>query len=104
MLTINLSPVRSHEPQPEVSYAAPVLTVDGIEYDLSDLPDGATAKHPVLGSVQRTGEVYEVTLRLPHGPNAPEATRFPTPIEVTQGGPVNLPPYDSVEESENVLA
>jgi len=104
MLKINLSPVRSDEPQLEISYTAPVLTVDRTAYDLSELPDGATAEHPVLGHVSRTDSGYEVTLKLTHGANAPEATRFPKPIEVTQDGPVELPPYDSVEESENVLA
>tara|TARA_R100000152_G_C6782307_1_gene219811 strand:- start:40540 stop:40941 length:402 start_codon:yes stop_codon:yes gene_type:complete len=98
MLTINLSPVRSDEPQPKVSYAAPVLTVDGIDYDLSELPDGATAEHPVLGQVSRTGSDYELTLRLPHGPRAPEITRFPVPIEVNVDGPIELPPYDEVED------
>lgn len=97
MLKINLSPVRSDEPQPEVSYTAPVLTVDGIDYDLSELPDGATAEHPVLGQVSRTGSDYELTLTLSHGPNAPEATRFPEPIEVTQDGPVALPLYNELE-------
>ena len=50
MLKINLSPVRSDELQPEVFYVAPVLTVDKVDYDLSELPDGATAQHPALMS------------------------------------------------------
>lgn len=103
MLKINLSPVRSDEPQPEVSYEAPVLTVDGVDYDLSELPDGATAEHPVLGRVERTGSDYEVTLTLTHGANAPYETRFPTPIEITTDGPVTLPPY-SAPEVTNELA
>jgi len=97
MLTLNLSPVRSDESRPEVTYAAPVLTVDGANYDLSQLPEGATAQHPILGSVGRIGDDYECTLRLPHGPNAPHSTRFPDPIEVTQDGPVKLPDYDAPE-------
>lgn len=94
MLKINLSPVRSDEAQSEVSYAAPILTVDGVDYDLSELPDGATAQHPVLGTVERTGSDYEVTLKLTHGANASEATRFPAPITVFADGPVTLPAYD----------
>jgi len=98
MLKINLSPIRSDEQQPTVTYTAPVLTVNGTDYSLSDLPDGATAQHPVLGTVSRTGDDYEVTLSLPHGANAPVETRFPEPIEVTQDGPVTLPPYDAPEQ------
>ncbi|TAN80882.1 MAG: hypothetical protein EYR95_18985 [Phormidium sp. SL48-SHIP] len=102
MLKLHLSPVSSDESQPTVNWTAPILTVDGIPYDLSELPDGATAQHPVLGQVSRTGSDYEATLKLTHGPNAPEATRFPEPIEVTQDGPIQLPAYD--EEVTNELA
>lgn len=97
MLKINLSPVRSDEAQSKVSYTAPILTVDGVDYDLSELPDGATAKHPILGTVNRTGSDYEVTLKLTHGANAPYDTRFPAPIEVTVDGPVELPVYNEPE-------
>ncbi len=34
---------------------------------------------------------------LPHGPDAPEATRFPEPISVKGDGPVDLPPWGPVE-------
>ena len=94
MLKINLSPVRVDRPQPAVEYQAPVLKLDNQDYDLSELPDGATAQHPVLGSVSRNGDDYEVTITLPHGPNAPAQTRFPEPIVVTESGPIDLPPYD----------
>jgi hypothetical protein len=105
MLTINLSPVRSDNSQQVVTYVAPVLTVNSVDYDLSELPDGATAKHPVLGKVERLGNDYEVTLRLTHGSNAPEATRFPEPLTVTVDGPVELPLYNTPEpEVQNDLA
>lgn len=96
MLKINLSPVRSDEAQSTVSYVAPILTVDGVAYDLSELPDGATAAHPVLGNVSRNGNDYELTLTLTHGANAPHGTRFPAPNEVTTDGPVSLPAYNEV--------
>ena len=105
MLKINLSPVRSDESQPEVSYAAPLLTVDNVDYDLSELPDGATAQHPVLGTVERSGDDYELTLKITHGSNAPEATRFPEPLTVTVNGLVELPLYNTPEpEVQNDLA
>ncbi|EDM47746.1 hypothetical protein [Marinobacter algicola] len=97
MLNLNFSPVRAEEKQPEVFFEHPVLIVDGAQYDLSELPDGATAKHSLLGTVERSGDNYECTLHLPHGSNAPESTRFPDPIEVTRDGPVELPAYDNPE-------
>lgn len=102
MLTLNLSPIRSDEPQPTVNWIAPVLTVGNTPYDLSELADGATARHPVLGTVERTGDDYEVTLRLSHGARAPESTRFPAPIEVTVDGPVELPMYNEPEPEPEV--
>ena len=97
MLTLNLSPVRSDDPQPKVSYIAPVLTVNSTAYDLSELPDGATAQHPVLGTVERSGDDYELTLKITHGSSAPEATRFPEPLTVTVNGLVELPLYNTPE-------
>ena len=97
MLTINLSPVRSDIPQPTVTYVSPVLTVDNVDYDLSELPDGATAQHPVLGTVERSGNNYEITLVITHGSSAPETTRFPEPLTVTVDGPVELPMYNTPE-------
>jgi len=97
MLKINLSPVRSDDPQPKVSYIAPVLTVNSTAYDLSELPDGATAQHPVLGTVERSGDDYELTLKITHGSSAPEATRFPEPLTVTVNGLVELPLYNTPE-------
>ena len=105
MLKINLSPVRSDELQPEVFYVAPVITVDSVNYDLSELPEGATAKHPVLGTVERSGNDYELTLLITHGLSAPESTRFPEPLTVTVDGPVELPLYNTPEpEVQNDLA
>ena len=105
MLTINLSPVRSDNSQPEVFYVVPVLTVDNVDYDLSELPEGATAKHPVLGTVERSGNDYELTLLITHGFSAPESTRFPEPLTVTVDGPVELPLYNTPEpEVQNDLA
>ncbi|MGP8291751.1 hypothetical protein ACT3OH_15915 [Vreelandella zhanjiangensis] len=104
-LTLNLSPVRSDE-ETTASVNGTVLSVNGVDYDLSELPDGATAEHPVLGSVTRDGDSYECTVRLGHGPNAPRETRFPEPIVLeNHNGPVELPLYDEPEEElENELA
>ena len=97
-LALNLSPVRLDE-ETTASVNGTVLTVDGTNYDLSELPDGAVAKHPDLGKVTRNGDNYECTIKLGHGPNAPESTRFPQPIVLNNhSGAIELPPYDIVEE------
>lgn len=97
-LTLNLSPVRADE-ETTAALAGTVLTVNGIDYDLSELPDGATAQHPELGKVTRNGDEYECSIRLGHGPNAPHETRFPEPIVLeNHNGPVELPLYDEPEE------
>lgn len=96
MLTVKLSPVRSDREPLVASWIAPVLIVNGVEYDLSELPDGATAEHDVLGTVERTGDDYEVTLMLPHGPNAPYETRFPVPIVMNTDGQLNIPAWTEV--------
>jgi len=97
-LKLNLSPVRSDEPT-TASVNGTVLTVNGTDYDLSELPDGAIAQHPELGKVTRKGDDYECAIKLGHGKNAPEETRFPEPIVLTDySGDIKLPVYDIVEE------
>lgn len=99
-LTLNLSPVRSDD-ETTASLSGTVLTVNDTDYDLSELPDGATAQHPVLGTVKRDGSEYECTIILGHGPNAPHETRFPAPIVLeNHSGPIELPLYDVVPEVE----
>ena len=102
-LTLNLSPVRNDE-ETTASINGTVLSLNGMDYDLSELPDGATAQHPVLGAVKRSGSEYECTIRLGHGPNAPHETRFPTPIVLENHyGPIELPLYDVVPDEEEIV-
>ena len=97
-LTLNLSPVRSDE-ETTASVNGTVLTVNSTDYDLSELPDGAVAQHPELGKVTRSGDSYECTIKLGHGPNAPESTRFPEPIVLNNhNGAIELPIYDAIEQ------
>lgn len=99
-LTLNLSPVRKNE-ETKAALTGTVLTVNGTAYDLSELPDGATAQHPELGTVKRNGSEYECSIRLGHGPNAPYETRFPAAIVLeNHNGPIELPMYDVVPEEE----
>ena len=97
MLTIKFSPVRSDKGQLTASLSGKVLTVDGVAYDLNLVPDGATVEHDVLQGLTRTGDDFELTLTLPHGAKAPEATRFPVPATVTVDGDIDVPIFDVVE-------
>lgn len=101
MLKLNLSPSEDAQRVGPVtaSWLAPVLTVDAIDYDLSLLEDGATAEHPVLGTVTRTGDDYECTITLRYVYGAPDGTLFPEPIEVTADGEIVLPPYEAEPET-----
>jgi hypothetical protein len=53
-MKINLSPIASNYTT-QISYAEPILTIDGIEYDLSVIPSGgqAEADEPFIGVVTR---------------------------------------------------
>lgn len=99
-LKLVLSPVRS-DLRTVASLTGTVLTLNGEQYDLSELPDGAVARHPKLGKVTRRGDEYECAITLGHGANAPEETRFPEPLVLTDHeGPIELPPFDAVSETE----
>tara|TARA_R110002020_G_scaffold304014_1_gene519773 strand:- start:1450 stop:1776 length:327 start_codon:yes stop_codon:yes gene_type:complete len=82
------------------------LIVNGEAFDFGFLADGDTLPHSAVSGdwlasdVTRTDGDLHLTVRLPHGPNAPEETRFPAPITATQDGPIALPPYDAPQEDE----
>lgn len=101
-MQINLSPVRSDETL-TVSRTGDVLTINGEVFDFTQLPEGATLPAEAIGSdhfpgpVERINGVLHLTLRLPHGPNAPKHVAFPEPIHVTQDGPLALP-FDAPQE------
>lgn len=103
-LKLNLIPIGGVV-ETTVTLFGTVLTVNDVDYDLSELPDGATARHPELGAVTRNGDSYKCTVRLRHGPNAPHETRFPEPLVLeNHNGPVELPLYDVVPEAEEDIA
>ena len=97
-MLIHLSPVRAAAPI-TASVAGDVLTLDGEALDFGPMAEGdrlpaeATGSPHIVGHVERTGGEIVVKLTLPHGADAPEATRFPEPIQAGDG-PVALPPYD----------
>lgn len=94
---INLSPARSDDAAPLILKQGALLTVNSEEFDFGFLADGDTLPSSAVMSehfcsdVTRTGDTIELTIRLPHGPDAPDSVRFPQPILVEQDGSITLP-------------
>jgi hypothetical protein len=103
-MKIYLSPVRTNA-QLTASVSGDTITVNGDVLDFTPLLEGETLPRTavfndwIIGDVHRIAGEITLTLRLPHGANAPEETRFPdayiVPITVASGD-VPLPPYDEV--------
>ena len=95
-MKITLSPQR-RDHTPTVIKQGDALTINGTEYDFSQLPDGGTLPADavdcefVIGSVNRVNGELELTLLLPHGANASESARFPEPIIDPADGELELP-------------
>lgn len=79
-----------------LSVSGDALEVNGTVYDFAALIEGATLPIDAVGcdwlasDVTRLDGEIVLTLILPHGPAAPMAARFPSPI-ATADGPVTLP-------------
>ena len=90
-----------------VHRAGDVLTINGTPYDFSPLPEGATLPRDAVdcewlaSGVERIEGALHLTLILPHGPNAPQETRFPELIIDPPDGPVELPVYDIPQPEED---
>lgn len=84
----------------ELSRVGDVLTINGEDFDFSGVSEGATlpkaavASAWIAGDIERTGGVLSVPIVLPHGPRAPQGTRFAQPLTLTGDGPVVLPAYN----------
>ncbi len=106
-MKLSFTPARTNN-QYEASVSGDVLTIEGEALDLALVPDGATLPKddvdcPWLASdVERIDGEICLTLMLPHGANAPEETRFPEMVTITEGEVV-LPPYDTEPELEEEL-
>jgi len=88
---IKFSPMRSEAPL-TLSRMGDVLTINGEAFDFSALPDDATLPFTAVtcdwlaGDITRKDGELHLSLILPHGPHAPDATRFPAPITITADG------------------
>ena len=99
-MKLKLSAQRS---DPEITYAVDGdnFVINGEPIDLSgdwvklEPDDEESSLDPTghLLSGERDPETGEITLtvRAPHGPNAPESERFPEPIELKDGESVTFP-------------
>lgn len=102
-MIVNLAPRRGDR-RYTASVDGDVLTVDGTAYDFSPLPEGgelprAAVDCPWLaGDVRREAGQIVLTLILPHGPLAPQGTRFPAPIR-QDAGVLNLPDWGAEERT-----
>ena len=95
-MLINLSPQR-REDILTISKTGDTLTINGVSYDFSQLPNGATLPREaidcewIVSDVNRINGEIELTILLPHGANASHEARFPEPIIKNDDGQVVLP-------------
>jgi hypothetical protein len=95
-MKISLSPQRRDDDL-HVSKIGDVLTINGVKYDFSVVPDGALLPQDAIdcnwlaSGVERVDGSLHLTLILPHGESASEAARFPAPIINPADGPLELP-------------
>lgn len=93
---IRLSPQRRDDAL-NVAKAGDVLTINGQQFDLSGLPDGAmipAGEIPcewIVGPVERVAGELRLTLILPHGANPSQGVAFPALIIDPPDGPLALP-------------
>jgi len=95
-MRISFSPQRRDDTL-SVSKQADTLTINGIAYDLSVVPDGATLPASavdcafVTGDIERIDGDLHLTLILPHGPSPSHAAAFPEPMINPPDGLLELP-------------
>ena len=78
-----------------------VLTINGEAFDFAAIPEGCTLPRDAVAcdwlasDIPRIGGQLYLTLILPHGADAPQATLSPAALTLTGDGPVALPPYEN---------
>lgn len=105
-MKIKYTPVRMDEQLTASVVDADKIILNGEELDFSPLLEGETIEavyvdNPwVSGTAKRVGGEVYITLIVPHGPNAPHETRFPSQEYITvDSGAVPVPAYD-IEPNE----
>lgn len=98
---IKLNPQRRDD-QISVIKSGDTLTINGEEFDLSVIPEGATLPADAIsseyfsGPVERINGVLHLTLTLPHGPNPQQHVAFPEEIVDPPDGEIEFP--NDIEE------
>lgn len=95
-MKITLYPVR-RDSQLTVGKQGETITINGIAYDFSVIPDGATLPASavdceyITGNIERINGVLQISLIIPHGPNPSQAVAFPEPLINPADGVLELP-------------
>lgn len=95
-MKIYLSPQR-RDAAISVTKQGDALTINGTDYDFSQLPDGGELPREAIdcewicSDVSRVDGEIELTLILPHNASASETARFPESIMNPADGQVELP-------------
>lgn len=93
MFEISFSPVRA-EGHLSVAVEGETIILNGTAYDLGPLAEGDVLPPfapEVQGPVTRRAGLIRVNLFLPHGPDAPEAVRFPASVQDPAAAPGLVP-------------
>ncbi len=97
-MIVTLSPMRMDQTL-TAARTGSVLVLNGTPVDLSGY-DMAAAPNPwIVGEPFEEAGVWQVTLILPHGADAPEETRFPVPVMMDGDGEIPLLPYDDPDDA-----
>lgn len=80
-----------------VSKQGDTLMINGVAFDFSVIPDGATLPASAVdcdyltGQIERISGVLHLSLILPTGPEASQAANFPAPLINPANGVLELP-------------
>lgn len=103
-MKLTFTPMR-HAAYDSLEKDGDALVINGERFDFAALPEGAHLPQDAVSAPWFTGPVSRqdgalcLSLLLPHGPDAPQATLFPDPLMLTADGPVVLPPYDRMTDN-----
>ena len=87
-----------------LSKSGDLLTVNGEDFELSGIPDGAILPREAVAcewlasDIERIDGVLHLSLILPHGAQAPAEALFPGPITIAADGAIPLPAGSLPEE------
>jgi hypothetical protein len=93
---ITLSPQRRDDAL-VISKSGDALTINGVVYDFSVIPDGASLPASavdcpfIVDDIERISGVLHLTLIAPHGANPSNAAAFPAPLINPADGVLELP-------------